>query len=919
MAPSVTLYAIWEPVTLKVTFMRNLSDTDTLSNSQTFTYKDSGSCGTFSDKGWSKTGYTLSGWTEHRGSTDVMYSTLSGVNNNWLAGKAPSVTLYAVWKANKYTVTYNANGGSGTMTADTATYGQNYKTKANGFIAPTGKKFAGWNEKSDGTGTSWTNYIGVDWVWNYTKNVTLYAQWEPIDCNITYSLTTLSDSVYPYTNESGKYNVYGPTKQYVYYCDAGFGTGVSAKFSSSSTQGGIYYSDHRLSVGKKYTWTVKFKVDSSGVKTLNIGQEQGGTKIVNVKSGTWQYETLTFIAGDTQWNSFVFYVSSGQWNSGDTIEILDLSIKEVGTANLETQSRKYGATIGTLPKAPSRTGYTFEGWYTDPFGGTEITTSTVVTGNVTYYARWKDTTAPTASLSVSSVGCQNIELSISASDTGSGLEKIDVYMWNNSTSTYELKDTLWSRKAISLKKNYTGLNDNTTYWFKIIAYDAFKNPTTVTDISGTTLKAVCLRTSDNKKYASVQSGIDDNTSATLKLLKNHTESAVVNNGKDITFDPGGYTLTGTNRNFSGTMWDIALTNYGALTLTGSGTISSSGATNSYAIWQSSGKPFKMKGAIISGKTNETLVHIASGTAEFTGGNIVLEDNTSNNINGNAIFASGTGSFEITTGSVIQGRNGGSSSLVKSSSASECKITGGYVGKFGNTSGSLVYNAGSGTLSISDGKFDMFGLGSGVVNDTGTLNISGGTINLEVKKAGATVWQKGSSAAVANTSSGSVTISGGTINAYSSIGINNYTNGTVELSNVTINNAAPYSGANDIMGATVGATTQKDYTGARGKITIKSGTTIENTNGGIAVYASAYGDVYLYGGYITSKASTWTMYFGHGERFHPSDAISTTISKYVKNTGGGIEYHFALNQDLKKLYFYANNNKYNILDKEKVGV
>ncbi|CCY71393.1 unknown [Clostridium sp. CAG:921] len=367
------------------------------------------------------------------------------------------------------------------------------------------------------------------------------------------------------------------------------------------------------------------------------------------------------------------------------------------------------------------------------------------------------------------------------------------------------------------------------------------------------------------------------------------------------------------------MWDIALTNYGALTLTGSGAISSSGATNSYAIWQSSGKPFKMNGAKISGKTNETLVHIASGTAEFTGGNIVLENNTENNINGNAIFASGTGSFEITTGSVIQGRNGGSSSLVKSSSASECKITGGYVGKFENTSGSLVYNAGSGTLSISDGKFDMFGLGSGVVNDTGTLNISGGTINLEVKKAGATVWQKGSSAAVANTSSGSVTISGGTINAYSSIGINNYTNGTVELSNVTINNAAPYSGANDIMGATVGATTQKDYTGARGKITIKSGTTIENTNGGIAVYASAYGDVYLYGGYITSKASTWTMYFGHGERFHPSDAISTTISKYVKNTGGGIEYHFALNQDLKKLYFYANNNKYNILDKEKVGV
>ena len=503
---------------------------------------------------------------------------------------------------------------------------------------------------------------------------------------------------------------------------------------------------------------------------------------------------------------------------------------------METQSRKYGATIGTLPKAPSRTGYTFEGWYTDPFGGTEITTSTVVTGNVTYYARWKDTTAPTASLSVSSVGCQNIELSISASDTGSGLEKIDVYMWNNSTSTYELKDTLWSRKAISLKKNYTGLNDNTTYWFKIIAYDAFKNPTTVTDISGTTLKAVCLRTSDNKKYASVQSGIDDNTSATLKLLKNHTESAVVNNGKDITFDPGGYTLTGTNRNFSGTMWDIALTNYGALTLTGSGTISSSGATNSYAIWQSSGKPFKMNGAKISGKTNETLVHIASGTAEFTGGNIVLENNTENNINGNAIFASGTGSFEIATGSIIQGRNGGSSSLVKSSSASECKITGGYVGKFENTTGSLVYNAGSGKLSISGGKFDMFGLGSGIVNDTGALNISGGTINLEVKKSGASVLDKGSVGAVFNDYAGTVNISGGTIKANSSIGVVNARNGKIYISGGTITNSSAYSGANDIKGATIGITTTTNYDVA-GSVTVSGTAKISNTGTGVGVYAS----------------------------------------------------------------------------------
>ena len=600
------------------------------------------------------------------------------------------------------------------------------------------------------------------------------------------------------------------------------------------------------------------------------------------------------------------------------------------TSATQTFTANGTSNCGTFSdKGWSKTGYTLKGWsedrnatsaYYSTLSGVASSWVIAKAPSITLYGVWKDEEAPTISnKGYSNVGCNSFKVYANFSDSGSGMQKIKWQVREQNNQTI-LKDSNEISCTSNQKMEYafSGLKANTTYVINIFAWDKAGNRqysyTTVT-----TLEAICERVGDGQQYPSVQNGIDWNTSATLKLLKNHTESAVVDNGKDITFDPGGYTLTGTNRNFSGTMWDIAFTNYGALTLTGSGTISSSGATNSYAIWQSSGKPFKMNGAIISGKTNETLVHIAGGTAEFTGGNIVLEDNTSNNINGNAIFASGTGSFEITTGSVIQGRNGGGSSLVKSSSSSECKITDGYVGKFENTSGSLVYNAGSGKLSISGGKFDMFGLGSGVVNDTGTLNISGGTINLEVKKAGATVWQKGSSAAVANTSSGSVTISGGTINAYSSIGINNYTNGTVELSNVTINNAAPYSGANDIMGATVGATTQKDYTGARGKITIKSGTTIENTNGGRAVYASSYGDVYLNGGYITSNASTWTMYFGHGDRFHPSDAISSTINKYVKNTGGGIEYHFALNQDLKKLYFYANNKKYNILDKEKVGV
>lgn len=52
----------------------------------------------------------------------------------------------------------------------------------------------------------------------------------------------------------------------------------------------------------------------------------------------------------------------------------------------------YRDTIGTLPSEPQKTGYTFEGWFTEPSGeGTPITAATVVTGCFTAYAKWSAT------------------------------------------------------------------------------------------------------------------------------------------------------------------------------------------------------------------------------------------------------------------------------------------------------------------------------------------------------------------------------------------------------------------------------------------------------------------------------------------------------------------------------------------------
>lgn len=93
-----------------------------------------------------------------------------------------------------YTVSYNANGGSGIMNSDTVSYNSYYYTKENEFIR-LGYRFVGWNEKPDGTGVDWTDYIGVAWKWTYTKDITLYAQWERIVLTVTFDAETNGGNV----------------------------------------------------------------------------------------------------------------------------------------------------------------------------------------------------------------------------------------------------------------------------------------------------------------------------------------------------------------------------------------------------------------------------------------------------------------------------------------------------------------------------------------------------------------------------------------------------------------------------------------------------------------------------------------------------------------------------------------------------
>ena len=87
------------------------------------------------------------------------------------------------------------------------------------------------------------------------------------------------------------------------------------------------------------------------------------------------------------------------WTAKKCLVALDANGGKINTANGQVNTKNYPATYGSkynfLP-TPTRTGgYTFDGWYTEPTGGTKITSDTTVTTTKDHilYAHWHLTPA----------------------------------------------------------------------------------------------------------------------------------------------------------------------------------------------------------------------------------------------------------------------------------------------------------------------------------------------------------------------------------------------------------------------------------------------------------------------------------------------------------------------------------------------
>ena len=179
-------------------------------------------------------GYTLKGWytTATGGQKISTYTTISS-----------DKTYYAQWTANTYTVAFDSNGGIGTMSNQSFTYGVSQALKANTFTR-TGYVFSGWSYN----GNIYTDKQSVNNLTTVNNGtITMVAIWKLAVYNLTIkpnggtllSNNTTNDIVTKFAYDRRTY-VGKRTESISYSINTGSNNSISESYSSGAK---LYYSD----------------------------------------------------------------------------------------------------------------------------------------------------------------------------------------------------------------------------------------------------------------------------------------------------------------------------------------------------------------------------------------------------------------------------------------------------------------------------------------------------------------------------------------------------------------------------------------------------------------------------------------------------------------------------------------------------
>ncbi|MCK9482132.1 MAG: InlB B-repeat-containing protein [Bacteroidia bacterium] len=369
-AGNKTFYAKWEAINYSITYYLDGGSSNP-DNPVTYNIETN----TFDLFPSSKMGYNFDGWYANSNfSGDPVAQIVKGSTGN--------KTFYAKWEIITYNITYDLKGGLG---CSNRTYTIESETITLCVPTKTGYAFDGWYDVNNKVTNIPAGSIG---------DRSYYAKWNIINYNITYNMnggSGCNNTIY--TVESGLVNLCTNVSRIGYtfkgwYDNASFNGNPIIQIPAGSVGNKIFYAKWEI-----ITYNIAYNLNGGSSHPDNLA--------------TYNIETNTF---NLLPSSKVGYNFDG-WYDSNNNKVTQITKGSVGDITLSARwslvtynitynmsgglgcsNRTYTIESETVVLCTTieKTGYTFDGWYTNSnfSGGIVTEISKGSTGNKTFYAKW---------------------------------------------------------------------------------------------------------------------------------------------------------------------------------------------------------------------------------------------------------------------------------------------------------------------------------------------------------------------------------------------------------------------------------------------------------------------------------------------------------------------------------------------------
>ncbi|NLB37579.1 MAG: InlB B-repeat-containing protein, partial [Clostridiales bacterium] len=365
---------------------------------------------------YAKTGFRFDGWALST-TGEPVYSNGDEVFQSLTTGNDVTVTLYAKWIPNRFILTFNSNGGTGSMSAMQIEFNSSVVLPTNKFTK-SGYTFMGWATSfADAQAGNATYTNGASYTMR-TTGATLYAVWSSNPYNVTFygngndGDSSMGVQIMSFGQTA---NLNRNTYRRTGYSFIGWSTSPGIATVVYNDEASVTMNTQGINLYAQWQpnlYTISYNANTSDMTVINIPSSQNAVydTAINLSSMIPQRTGYSFAGWARVSTAIVSEFSVGQavtnltsTHNEDVIlyALWSPNVYEViwalrggsisGSPQSVVNSVNYNGTYVFPETNPIRTGYVFNGWFSSTApNATQIIASTTHTTTIsrTIYAKW---------------------------------------------------------------------------------------------------------------------------------------------------------------------------------------------------------------------------------------------------------------------------------------------------------------------------------------------------------------------------------------------------------------------------------------------------------------------------------------------------------------------------------------------------